>query len=55
MKIPPDDSSGDPFPRRYIMNRFRFAFLDKTQKDRWLPKLFDILYHNMKYIYSFVL
>ena len=32
------------------MNRFRFAFLDKTQKDRWLPKLFDILYHNMKNI-----
>lgn len=30
------------------MNRFRFEFLDKTQKDRWLPKLFDILYHNMK-------
>ena len=30
------------------MGRFCFEFLDKTQKDCWLPKLFEILYHNMK-------
>ena len=30
------------------MGRFCFEFLDKTQKACWLPKLFEILYHNMK-------
>ena len=30
------------------MSRFSFNFLDKDQKERWLPRLFEILYHNMK-------
>lgn len=30
------------------MKGIRFEFLDKTLKDAWLPRLFDILYHNMK-------
>jgi len=27
-----------------------FSYLDKSQKDRWLPKLFDLLYDNMSVI-----
>ena len=30
------------------MSRLCFSFLDKSQKNQWLPKLFEILYHNMK-------
>ena len=30
------------------MNRFRFEFMDKARKDLWLPRLFDMLYDNMK-------
>lgn len=30
------------------MNRFRFEFMDKARKDLWLPRLFDVLYDNMK-------
>ena len=29
---------------------FRFAYLDKQQKDIWLPKMFDLLYDNMRLI-----
>ena len=28
----------------------RFAYLDKTEKERWLPQLFDLLYDNMQAI-----
>ena len=48
IKIPPDGSSGDPFLGRRGVSRFCLNFLDKAQKDLWLPKLFEILYHNMK-------
>ena len=27
---------------------FRFSCLDKVQKDKWLPILFDLLYQNMR-------
>ena len=30
------------------MERFRFEFLDKRRKETWLPRLFDMLYSNMK-------
>ena len=30
------------------MERFRFEYLDKSRKDEWLPRLFDLLYNNMK-------
>lgn len=26
----------------------RFAYLDKAEKEAWLPRLFDLLYENMK-------
>ena len=29
---------------------FRFAYLDKQQKDIWLPQMFDLLYDNMRLI-----
>lgn len=29
-----------------------FAYLDKTEKERWLPQLFDLLYDNMQVIAS---
>ena len=25
-----------------------FCYLDKTQKEQWLPRMFDLLYENMK-------
>ena len=28
----------------------RFAFLDKNEKEQWLPQLFDLLYDNMQAI-----
>ena len=27
-----------------------FTYLDKTQKERWLPVLFDLFYDNMRHI-----
>lgn len=30
----------------------RFAYLDKTEKERWLPQLFDLPYDNMQTIAS---
>lgn len=32
------------------MSWFHFEFLDKRRKEEWLPRLFDLLYHNMKEI-----
>ena len=28
----------------------RFCYLDKTEKDQWLPRLLDLLYENMRSI-----
>ena len=31
---------------------FRFTYLNKQEKEHWLPKLFDLLYENMQSIAS---